>query len=469
MREIFHYNDKGDPFDVDAYKLAALFAAENKTIFCRDEDEIYQYQSETGLYSRLTKQQAMNGIEKILMREIIIEGSPTALLKKKTVGFLAGTVDALKGVGCKEGDIFARQKIIHCKNGVLVFEKGEFALKKFSPSFWSRNRIEIDFDAKAKCPRFLNELLLPMLPEHDIEMLQRIAGQMVIGNNICQKILLMIGLAGTGKTTQLQVFGKIIGRNNISALRTDLLAERFEFANYVGKTMLEGRDVSSDYLQHPTSSALKSLCGGDLLGAEIKGVRHHVQFCGSFNIVITSNSRQKAPIDNDLDAWRRRLVIIDFDRPRAPGAKIIPGFADILVAEEGQGIFAWMVEGATRLLNDIDAGRGFQMNEIQRGRVDRMLDESDSIRIFINRKCERNIAYDISTDELCRAYNDFCDDNSWAPTAQKAFESRAGDLMLQIHRVTRAHDIKRNGKNCRGFRGIKLNHVFETEDEAFQW
>ena len=40
---------------------------------------------------------------------------------------------------------------------------------------------------------------------------------------------------------------------------------------FVGKTLLTGKDVTADFLQHKGASRIKALVGGDLLQCEKKG------------------------------------------------------------------------------------------------------------------------------------------------------------------------------------------------------
>ena len=72
------------------------------------------------------------------------------------------------------------------------------------------------------------------------------AGLFLLGRNIVQKILLIDGEAGTGKSQTAHVIRGLTGPHNYVNLRTDLLQERFEIANYMGKTLLLSRPPSPE-------------------------------------------------------------------------------------------------------------------------------------------------------------------------------------------------------------------------------
>ena len=37
---------------------------------------------------------------------------------------------------------------------------------------------------------------------------------------------------------------------------------------------------------------------------------------GSFHVILASNSRLRIALDGDEDAWARRLIVVDFDKPK---------------------------------------------------------------------------------------------------------------------------------------------------------
>src|SRR5207302_6826772 len=120
--------------------------------------------------------------------------------------------------------------------------------EEFSPKFRSRNRSPIAYDPKAICPRFLNELVLPAVKEDDALLLQKMAGQCLLGFNLVQRLTLLDGLEKRGKTQYANIMQKLVGQDNATQLRTKHLHERFEIFRLLRKTLLVGVDVNANFM-----------------------------------------------------------------------------------------------------------------------------------------------------------------------------------------------------------------------------
>jgi len=172
----------------------------------------------------------------------------------------------------------------------------------------------------------------------------------LLGYNRAQRLLILDGEAGRGKTQFANVMQGLVGMANVTQLRTKLLAERFELFRYLKKTLLVGVDVEADFLSTKGAAVLKGLVGGDWFDAEQKGGTGSFQVQGNFNVVITSNARLKVRLQGDVGAWKRRITIVRYEAP--PPARKIPDFGAYLVRTEGSGILNWALLGAQKLLAD---------------------------------------------------------------------------------------------------------------------
>ena len=344
---------------------------------------------------------------------------------------------------------------MHVANGIITFD-GDIRLEPFSPKFYSRNVSPISYVEGAECPRYLNELLLPAVGEDDVLLIQKWAGMALTGCNLIQRIPLLTGTPGRGKTTIVSVLEKLIGQFNVAELRTEHLPGRFELFACIGKTLLTGKDVAGDFLMRKGASQLKKLVGGDLLEVEGKGINERFQMVGQFNIIITCNSRLRIRLEGDVEAWRRRLMIMNIDAP--PPKKMIRGFDDILIKEEGPGILNWAFGGVLMLLEDIAEFGDIMMTERQHSLVDALLAESESVRHFLNDRVERADGEDLTVDELLLAYGDYCTDKSWMPLPVTEFQRELPNLMLEIFSAPRSHSIKRKDGSKRGFYRVRLRY-----------
>ena len=342
---------------------------------------------------------------------------------------------------------------IHLANGVFSFENGG-ELLPFSRTFVSRNRSPIVFDENAKCERFLNELVYPAVHPEDAVLIQKYFGLCLLGNNLIQRMLILDGESARGKTQFANVIQAVVGRENVTQLRTKWLAERFETYRFLKKTLLIGVDVEPDFLSTKGAAVLKGLVGGDWFDAEQKLGTGSFPMQGNFCVIVTSNARLRVRLCGDVGAWRRRLLIVRYEAP-AP-KKIIPDFGALLAREEGPGILNWSIAGLDMVLRDIDASSNgdIALTDRQTQIVDSLLAESDSLRFFLLDRVERAEGSDLSVNEIVEAYAAFCPEKGWRPMPITEVHDSLEGLMLELFRVTKSHSIKRDGKSVRGFFGV---------------
>jgi putative DNA primase/helicase len=235
-------------------------------------------------------------------------------------------------------------------------------------------------------------------------------------------------------------------------MRPNQLSERFEIGRYIGKRLLAGKDVAGNFLESPGASALKKLTGHDFLSCERKNSNVVFSIRGMFDAVVTCNSRMRVHLDGDVDAWRRRLMLIRYERPKPK--QRVERFAQKLIESEGRGILVWMLEGARRHIEELRNHGDFQLTDKQKERVNSLLDESDSVRVFVQKSIIPHATKDLTTDELVIVYNDFCDDQGWQPRASRKVERLLVDLMMEIHRAKNSTHIQRGCKRARGYSGV---------------
>jgi putative DNA primase/helicase len=448
----YYLSRNGDVTTVNQAFWAGLHQTEHVQLYEPDERAFYRYNPENGLYSIVSEDIVKQEISCRLLEVSRLKGLPS-LERKRTNSTLNHIVAQLKGISEKKNAFRRCDRFVHLANGVVVLgENGEADLCSFSPDFYSRNQCPIAFNATATCERFLNELLYPAVAADDAVLLKKYAGLCLLGNNLIQKMLILDGKPGRGKSTLALVIQRLVGQANVTELRTRHLSERFELFRYLKKNLLVGVDVPGGFLSEKGAYVIKGLVGGDCFDAEQKCGTGSFPLQGTFCILITSNSRLQVRLEGDTDAWRRRLLIIRFEA--AAPARKIPEFHDVLVREEGSGILNWALQGLGMLLKDIEEHGDIQLTETQEISVDKLLAESDSLRHFLVEKVERDENADLSNEELVEAYAEYCPTKGWNPKPITVIHREIESLMLELFGTSKSHSLRRDDKSTRGYRGV---------------
>jgi putative DNA primase/helicase len=458
-----YVNRQGKITAINEKFFSELLRAENRLVCEANEERFYLYASKNGLWEPAS----IHGLKSKLSNRIRQAerqlNLPLSVLdiehnRRNVISLLRGDVE--------KRDFFRdRPHAIHATNCMLVFENRSFIEKPFSPEFLSRNQLTVGYQPGATCPRFQRELLAPALSPDDLVIVGKMFGLLVLGRNRPQRIFILVGAGNTGKTTTGLVAEGLIGEENCAELRTAQLDGRFELARLVGKILVFGPDVSSNFLMTKGAHRLKSLVGGDPLIAERKNSNLPFPFKGDLNALITANEDLLIRLHGDFDrsAWERRLCPLHF--VREPIKTRIPFFHRELLAEEGSGILNFALSGLLSYYQD-EADRGdLVLSAEQTSRIENLLTQSDGFRTFITRELVAADGEDISVDEMITAYASYAKGRAWRVPKQQALQEQAQELMVQIWGIPRSNSVERYGKNVRGYRGVRLRGENENDPE----
>jgi hypothetical protein len=153
---------------------------------------------------------------------------------------------------------------------------------------------------------------------------------------------------------------------------------------------------------------------------------------------------------------------VRYERP--PPEKRILDFDRVLLKEEGSGILRWAMTGFVKLQREFAVTGDFALTETQRERVNSLLAESDSLRLFVRERISRHEYGDITTSEFQQGYAEFCADKGWNPLPITVVERQAADVMLETWQAPKSHCVERDGKKAnRGWKRVRLTPVGDVE------
>jgi putative DNA primase/helicase len=422
-------------------------------VYVVEEDTFYGFAPESGIYLPVTERAIAGRLSRLLLEcirncetDVILQALEFRL--RKTAA-LKSVVERAKGLLESTGFFKpASSEHVACANGILRLS--DRILVPFNSSFRCRNKLSVNFDPGAKCPIFLDTLMRPALSPDDLDLLQRWCGLAVLGINLAQVILILTGMAGGGKGTFIRILTNLLGRNNVGTLRTHLLTNRFELGRCLGRTLLYGADVPANFLNLEGASVLKSLTGGDPVTIERKNSNATIDIVCQFNVIATCNSHLRVRLEGDVEAWGRRLRIIEYRNP--PVRNVITNLSELILREEGPGVLNWMLEGLNKIRAD---GWQLQSNDEQRRIVDDLLLESESYRHFARECLVNGGLYRLTVTDCYEKYVKFCSNRGWTALSRRNFGGIIEGIVLHEFSISLRHDVMgTDGKPQRGWIGL---------------
>ena len=374
------------------------------------------------------------------------EGWIIAAAQLSSESFRRSVVEDLKGRTATEFPTSMPEQL-HVRNGMIVVENRKVILKQFNPSALSLHSLPIDYDPNAKCPKF-SYTLLGALTSSERLLLQKMAGCFLFGQNPAQKILFVSGDAGSGKSCLLECFQHLVGFRGSAELRVDQLGERFETHRYLGKRFLYCDDAKINLLQGKHAEILKKLTGGTMIDVERKNSTEELYVRGDFPVLFTSNTSLALKLNGDVEAWRRRILIVNF---KSGAKKRIPNFAKLLFEEEGSGILNWALDGWAMLQEDLITSGQFQITKDQQKIVDDLLMESESLSVFVKKAIFAKSGEFLNSEDVVGEYEKFCESQGWTPMNRTRVMR---DLPFLISKEFQKPKIRKSNK--RGWDGLSV-------------
>ena len=142
--------------------------------------------------------------------------------------------------------VFDRNPVLTFQNGTLEIETGKF--RDHNPSDYCSIIMDYDYDPAARCPVWENfiEDVTDEEPRR-AEILQFLAGYVLMNDCRFQKIFLLIGSGGNGKSVYLEIIQKLFGDENVTHVEPTGLAQEFQRIRLKDSLLNIGSDINSDF------------------------------------------------------------------------------------------------------------------------------------------------------------------------------------------------------------------------------
>ena len=229
---------------------------------------------------------------------------------------------------------------IHVANGTYFLD-GTFTEKKE----YCNNHLSVPYRADAPAPehwlRFLSELLEP----EDIPALQEYLVYCLIPSTKGQKMLMLIGKGGEGKSRIGVVMNAIFGLSMNTTSIQKVENNRFARADLEGKLLMVDDDLDMNALTK--TNYVKSIVTAELRMDLERKKEQSYQGQLYVRFLCFGNGALTALHDRSDGFFRRQIILTTKDKPVERFDD--PFLAEKLIAEK-EGIFLWMLEGLRRLI-----------------------------------------------------------------------------------------------------------------------
>lgn len=360
-------------------------------------------------------------------------------LKEKVESILWAMRMELRG-----NDIHSDENEIHLLNGTLHLQNGFREYKCIC-----QNRLPVSFDIHAPeavhWVRFVNELLEP----EDVLTLQEYLGYCLIPSNAAQKMMVILGDGGEGKSRIGVMMSLLLGPSMLTCSLDKIEHDRFGRANLEGKLLMVDDDLNLDALK--TTHHIKSIITADTpMDLERKGEQSY-QGMLNCRFLCFGNGNLQSLHDRSNGFYRRQIILTC--KPKPADREDDPFLAEKF-AGELDSIFLWCLEGLIRLRSN---NMRFTISEKASDNLQQAVLESNNVIGFLASEgyFALDPAFSTSTRTLYAAYCSWCHDNATRPFGMRVF-SRFMMGQQQKLGIQYSNNIYiGEGKRSRGFEGIR--------------
>lgn len=345
-----------------------------------------------------------------------------------------------------EPDFAPCEDRINLANGTLYLD-GSF---DSSMNTAVRSRFPVAYNPAAKRPEVFLRYIHELLNEDDIPTLQEYMGYCLIPTNKGQRMLLIKGSGGEGKSQLGTVLKHLFGCNAKDGSIGKISDNSFARADLEHVHLLIDDDMRMEALKQ-TNYVKSIVTANGRMDLEKKG-RQSYQGYMYCRLIAFSNGDLQSLYDRSDGFYRRQLILTAKDRPLDRVTD--PYIADKMI-KELEGIFLWALAGLKRLIaNDYrftESSRAVFSREALRSDANNALmfmEASDYVRL--------EKGYSSTSKELYSVYCLWCDENGLLPMKSRSFaEFLIG--RASCYGLNRTNNVKNaDGRRVFGFEGIRI-------------
>ncbi|MGW6353196.1 DNA primase family protein, partial [Streptomyces sp. NPDC055080] len=275
---------------------------------------------------------------------------------------------------------------------------------------YDENMMEIGDTLPIKAYAFLGNIL----KSPELKFIFEWLGFCMVKGYPLQKLLILQGSGGNGKSTLINFISSIIGAENTSNLSLDTLQnDRFGKAHLKGKMLNACADISDTFFE--SMATIKEITGDDKSYAEFKG-QNGFSFLNFAKLIFSANTLPS--FKDTSEGLTRRLILLPMNmKPEPIDVKLNDILGD---SKELTRILLHSIESFERALQN---GR-FSISEEMEQALSQWLEKIDNLACFVSDECILKPGVKVKKTTLFKEYRYYCADNNYKDVGRNKFYER---------------------------------------------
>lgn len=333
--------------------------------------------------------------------------------------------------------------VIHLKNG--TFYLPDTFMEHHLPC---RHRLPVNYRPGLDAPSYWLSFLDDLLEQQDILTLQEFMGYCLLPITKAQKMLMIIGRGGEGKSrigvVMKAMMGEAMGMGSLAKIESSPFAR----ADLEHLLVFVDDDLKMEALTG--TNHIKSIVTAETaMDLERKGIQSYQGRLHS-RFLAFGNGTLQALYDRSYGFFRRQIILTV--KPRPENRVDEPFLAEMMLQQLDQ-IFMWCLDGLIRLIE-----QGFQFTLSEKTVQNTMHANMDGNSIMDFMQSSGYFLFSpgnsITSKKLYHLYCEWCDDNMVKPVSSMTFWTQIRQESGYYGLTPTKHISIGDGKEARGFTGM---------------
>ncbi len=323
-----------------------------------------------------------------------------------------------------------RQILVNLINGTLEILDDKYILRPHDPADLMTYVLPFAFDPEAKALKWMSHLAR-VLPDQSAQMLMaEHFGYTFLPTSYMklEKVMVLYGDGANGKSVCHDVITHLLGKENITHYSLENLCNSSGYY----RAMLEGKllNYCSELSSKMNSEYFKKLASGEQV--DVRNVYQKPGVMTDYAKLMFNCNELPQNLNADA-AYFRRLNILRFD-VTIPEAEQDKQLAAKIISDELPGIFNWILDGLTRVMNQ----KNFTVCESSNAHVALYKKESNNVQMFLD-DCVfvKDPTEKMPVDELFTMYYEYCKASRYSAHPKNIFSKRLKALGFELQRDAR--------------------------------